>query len=61
MNLNLPSKIRKAIYILVVLGTAVVVPLDQYDVVSDVLVAVWTSVAGAASLLAAVNVTPDEG
>ena len=59
MQLNLPSKIRKAIYVAVVLGTAVLVPLHAAGVVNDVILAVWTSVSGAASILAAVNVTDD--
>lgn len=57
----LPDNIRKAIYIIVVLGTAVIVPLNAAGIVSAVVLAVWTSVSGAASGLAALNVTPDEG
>lgn len=59
MQLNLPSKVRAAIYIIVVLGTATLVPLNVAGVVNDVVLSVWTSVSGAASLLAALNVTPD--
>ena len=57
MNLNPPPKVRAAIYIVIVLGTALIVPLNQANIVSDVVMAVWSSVSGAASLLAAVNVT----
>jgi len=60
MKLNLPYKIRAGIYVAVVLGTAVIVPLNTAGVLSDVVLAVWSSLAGAASLLAALNVTPDE-
>lgn len=60
MQLNPPDKVRKAIYVLVVLGTAVVVPLHQAGIVPDVVVSVWTSVSGAASLLAAFNVPKPE-
>lgn len=60
MNINLPSKVRAAIYIVVVLGTAAIVPLHSAGNVSDLVLAVWTSVSGAASGLAALNVTPDE-
>ena len=61
MELNLPDNVRKAIYIIIVLGTAVIVPLNLYGIVPDVTMAVWTSVSGAASLLAALNVngTPE--
>lgn len=59
-QLNLPAQVRKAIYIAVVMGTAVLVPLHQFDVVPDVVMAVWASVSGAASLLAAVNVVRAE-
>lgn len=51
-----PPKVRKVIYVLVVLGTAVLVPLNVGEVVSDLVMSVWTSVAGAASALAAFNV-----
>ena len=56
MDLNPSPKVRAIIYILVVLGTAVVVPLNQAGIISDVVLSVWTSVSGAASLLAALNV-----
>jgi hypothetical protein len=52
-----PPKVRKVIYVLVVMGTAIVVPLHAGDVVSDLVLSLWTSVAGAASALAAFNVT----
>lgn len=60
MQLNPPDKVRKAIYVAVVMGTAVLVPLHQAGVVPDVLMAVWSSVSGAASLLAAFNVPKPE-
>lgn len=59
MEINLPSRVRATIYVLVVMGTAVLVPLNVAGVVNDVVLSVWTSVSGAASLLAALNVTPD--
>lgn len=61
MTLNLPYQVRAVIYALVVLGTAVLVPLHAAGVVSDVVLAVWTSLAGAASGLAALNVSSDTG
>ena len=56
MELNFPPKVRSAIYIIVVLGTATLVPLNVAGVVDNVILSVWTSVSGAASLLAALNV-----
>lgn len=55
MDVGLPANVRKVIYVIVVLGTAVLVPLNLGGVVSDLVFAVWTSVAGAASGLAALN------
>lgn len=52
-----PPKVRAAIYVMVVLGTAVIVPLNVANVVSDLVMSVWTSVCGAASALAAFNIT----
>lgn len=57
MPINFPPKVRAGIYITVVMGTAVLVPLNVAHVVSDVVMSVWTSVSGAASLLAALNVS----
>lgn len=59
MDVGFPSEVRKVIYIVIVLGTAVLVPLNVGGVVSDLVMAVWASVAGAASGLAALN-TPKQ-
>ena len=61
MELNLPDNVRKVIYIIIVLGTAIIVPLNLYGFIPEVAMALWTSVSGAASLLAALNVngTPE--
>ena len=59
MKLNLPYKVRAGIYVAVVLGTAVIVPLNTAGILPDVVLAVWSSLAGAASLLAALNITPE--
>lgn len=56
MDIVFPPKVRAIIYIVVVLGTAVLVPLNAAGVVSDLIMSVFTSVAGAASALAALNV-----
>ena len=57
MEITFPPKVRAAIYVIVVMGTAVIVPLNVADIISDVVFQVWTSVSGAASLLAALNVS----
>lgn len=57
MDIIFPARVRATIYVLVVIGTAVLVPLHAGNVVSDLVFNVWTSVAGAASALAALNVS----
>lgn len=56
MDIMFPPKVRATIYILVVMGTAVLVPLNVADVLNDLVMSVWTSVCAAASALAALNV-----
>jgi hypothetical protein len=56
MDVLLPAKVRAAIYVIVVIGTAILVPLNVANIVSDVLISVWMSVSAAASGLAAFNV-----
>ncbi len=60
MKLNPPYRIRITIYVITVIGTAVLVPLHQSGLLPDVVLAVWTSLAGAVSGLAAINVTPED-
>lgn len=57
MDLNPSPKVRAAIYVIVVLSGAVLVPLNIAHVVNDVVMSVYTSVAAAASLLARLNVS----
>jgi hypothetical protein len=57
MQLNPPPKVRATIYITVVMGTALLLPLHAGEVVRDLWMNVWTSVSAAASLLAALNVS----
>jgi hypothetical protein len=52
----LPPVVRKTIYVIVVMGTAVITPLDALHMIPEFVGIVWASVAGAASLLAAFNV-----
>ena len=58
MEIVFPPKVRVTIYILVVLGTAILVPLNAAGIVNEIVLAVFTSVAGAASGLAALNIAP---
>lgn len=57
MTLNPPRKVRAAIYITAVMGTALIVPLDLAGTIPHVVLSVWASVSGAACLLAGVNVS----
>lgn len=56
MELNPSPKVRAWIYIIVVMITAIVVPLNLAGIVNNVVMSVWTSVSGAAVLLARLNV-----
>ena len=56
MQVNLPTKVRATIYVLIVIGTALFVPLNNANVINDVFMSVWTSVSAAASALALFNV-----
>lgn len=49
MEIKLPAKVRLTIYLIVLFGTALIVPLQAYGRITDLVVAIWTSVAGAAS------------
>lgn len=60
MQLNPPPKVRKAIYVTAFMGTALLAPLDLAGVIPHVVLAVWSSVSGAACLLAGVNVPKPE-
>lgn len=57
MDLIFPPRVRAVIYITVVIGTAVLVPLNAAGAVSDLIMSVWTSLSAAASALAAFNVS----
>lgn len=59
-DVGFSPRVRKIIYVVVVMTTAVLVPLNLGGVLPDLVLAVWTSVAGAVSGLAALN-TPKSG
>ena len=56
MQLNPSPKVRVIVYIIIVMGTSIIAPLNALHVINDVVMTVWTSMAGAASFLAALNV-----
>ena len=56
MNINLPPKVRQALYILTVIGTPVVVYLASKGYIGDLEVVLWTAEVSAVSALAAFNV-----
>ena len=57
MQLNPSPQVRTLVYIAIVLGSAVLAPLNIAGIISDTAMSVWVSVSGAASLLAAINVS----
>jgi len=61
MNLNLNPSARKAIYVIVGLVNAVLVPLATFNLVPPVVMAVWASVSVFVAGLAAFNVPKQEG
>ena len=54
-DLVFPSSVRKVIYVVTVLVSAVLVPLEVAGVLHPLVMPLWTSVAGAVSGLAALN------
>ena len=57
MQLNPSPQVRTLVYIVIVLGSAVLAPLNIAGIINDIVMSVWVSVSGAASLLAAINVS----
>lgn len=60
MNINPSSKVRKALYVIVALGTPVVAYLRFQNYIGDAEVTLWAGIVSAVSALAGFNVTPDE-
>ena len=60
MNLNLPSKYRKIIYVITAVGSPIVAYLALKGIIGDVEVSLWTAEVTVAAALAAFNVTPDK-
>lgn len=55
MNLNLPAKVRRALYATTALGTPVVAYLLAKDVIGDVEVTLWAAEVTVVSALAGFN------
>lgn len=60
MNINLPAKVRQAIYIVATVASPVMYYLNQEAVLEDFWFGLFSVVMAAVTALAAVNVTPDE-
>lgn len=59
MKLNLPSNIRKILYVITAIGTPIVSYLALKGTIGDLEVALWTAEVSVVSVMAAFNVTPD--
>lgn len=55
MQVNLPPKVRKAIYVVATVATPVLTYLNQQGTVSDFVFGLYAVVAGAVTALAAIN------
>lgn len=60
MKLNLPYKVRAALYILTAIGTPIVAYLSAKNIVGDLEVVLWSAEVTVVSGLALFNVTKDE-
>ncbi len=60
MNINLPSKARAVLYSLVTVGSPVAIYLQTVGKIGEPEMGLWLGITAAVSLLARLNVTPDE-
>lgn len=60
MNLNVPYKVRAALYVLTALGTPVVAYLKAKHLIGDLEMNLWAAEVAVVNVLAAFNVTPDQ-
>ena len=58
--LNIPRKVRAAIYLFVLFGSPVVVYLTAVGLFGPLEAALWTSLSGIAAGIAQLNLTPKE-
>ena len=60
MNINLPSKVRAALYVFTALGSIVVTYLAAAQIIGPNEVAAWTAFTALIAGLARINITPEE-
>lgn len=61
MTINVPYKIRAALYIFTLLGSPLIAYLQAKGVIGALEVTLWLAEVSAVSLLAALNTTPTNG
>lgn len=61
MTVNLPYRVRLALYIITALGTPLVGYLFAKDIIGELEVTLWTAEVTVVSLLAAFNTAPSQG
>lgn len=61
MTLNVPYKVRAALYVLTAIGTPVIAYLAAIDVIGELEVALWSAEVSIVSALAAFNTVPTRG
>lgn len=57
MNINLPSSVRAVLYSAIVIGSPIVMYLQNVERIGEPEVALWLGITAAVSLLARLNVT----
>lgn len=60
MSLNIPYKVRAALYVLIAIGTPTVAYLLAKGIVGELEVQLWSGLVTAVSALAALNASPNE-
>ena len=61
MTINVPYRIRAALYILTAIGTPVIAYLFAKDILGELEVALWSAEVTVVSALAAFNTVPTRG
>lgn len=60
MTINIPSQVRSALYVLLVIGSPIVgyLAIAQPDIIGPNEVALWSALTAAIALIARLNLTP---
>ena len=61
MTLNVPYKVRAALYVLTAIGSPIIAYLAARDIVGELEVALWSAEVTIVSALAAFNTVPTKG